>query len=60
MNDSQRKANPVAADVRMPAAASGSRKTYRTPECRDLGDMKSVTLKSGPSTDQSQSHPTRL
>jgi hypothetical protein len=36
-----------------------ARKPYRVPECRKLGDMKHVTMKTGPNTDGSNPNPTR-
>ncbi len=35
------------------------RKPYQAPDVRKLGDMKRVTLKTGPSPDNSTTNPTR-
>ena len=35
------------------------RKPYRAPDVRKLGDMKQVTLKTGPNSDGSNPNPTR-
>ena len=59
MTNSRDPSDEMPPAVSEPQDSQTLRKPYRAPDCRKLGDMKQVTLKTGPNADGSNPNPTR-